>query len=110
VEKIAMLGALSHPAIPNLVQCTMDSSEAVRANAVLTLGRIQSPLDTIFDSIILRLGDPAAEVRYAAAVVLASYAANARRALPNLRACLQDPVEKVAQCAAEAIKTIEFPE
>jgi HEAT repeat protein len=57
-----------------------------------------------------RLGDPSAEVRYAAAVVLAGYGETARRALPNLRTCLQDPVEKVAMCATGAIKKIESPE
>ncbi|HEY9759750.1 MAG TPA: hypothetical protein V6C97_31610, partial [Oculatellaceae cyanobacterium] len=63
----------------------------------------------VLNDIALRLGDDAAEVRYAAAVVLAGYGAQARPALPNLRACLEDPVEKVAQCAAGAIKLIELP-
>jgi hypothetical protein len=46
-------------------------------------------------------------VRYAAAVVLAGYGSHARSALTPLRACIQDPVEKVAMCAAAAVKKIE---
>jgi len=59
--------------------------------------------------VALRLSDTAAEVRYTAAIVLASYGANARSALAVLRNCLQDPVEKVAMCVAGAIKKIESP-
>jgi HEAT repeat protein len=110
VERIAMLGTCSHSAISNLVQSTMDPNDSVRTNALLALGRIRSPFDAIYDSVASRLGDPSAEVRYAAAVVLAGYGETARRALPNLRACLQDPVEKVAMCATGAIKKIESPE
>ena len=78
----------------------------MRAAAVLTLGRIRAPHAQFVPGITARLGDPAPEVRYAAAVVLASYGANARSALTALRACLQDPVEKVAMCAAAAVKRL----
>ena len=103
------LARLAHPAIPNLLRCIVDPDETVRAAAVLTLGRIRAPHTQTVPDITLRLSDTAAEVRYAAAVVLASYGANARSALANLRACLQDPVEKVAKCVAGAIKKIESP-
>jgi HEAT repeats len=110
VEKIAGLGEVAHPAIPNLLRCTFDPDDAVRAAAVLTLGRIRAPHAQSVPEATLRLNDTSAEVRYAAAVVLASYGENARSSLTALHACLQDPVEKVAKCSAGAIKKIESPD
>ena len=107
-EKIAVFGAAAHSVVPHLLHCSADPHEAVRAAAVLTLGRIQAPHAQVVPGITACLGDPAPEVRYAASVVLASYGANARSALTPLRACLKDPAEKVAMCAATSVEKIEL--
>ncbi len=110
VEKMAGLGPAGHSAIPNLLRCVADPDESVRAAAILALGRIRAPYARTAPEIVQRLSDTSVEVRYAAAVALAHYGAGARSALAALRACLQDPEEKVAKCVAGAIKMIEFPE
>jgi HEAT repeat protein len=106
-EKIGGLGRVAHPAIPDLVRHAADADESVRAAAVLALGRIRAPHAQVGPAVAARLGDPAADVRYAAVVVLSGLGAEARSSLAPLRALLQDPEERVANCAAAAVRWIE---
>jgi len=92
LKKTAQLQQSAHPAIPNIVALTRDSDPEVRAEACLTMARIQAPPQHIFHA----LADPVPEVRFHAVIAFPAWD-------PKLEPCLTDPDTRVA-AAAKAIR------
>ena len=98
---LARMGSAAEPALPALAQLAFgDGDSAVRGMAVRALGGIQSceavgPLSEL-------LGDCAIEIRFYAALALASLGPLAGNAVPALIGVLSDPdpaVRRTAACA-----------
>ncbi len=92
VKKTAQLRQSAHPAIPDIVALTRDSDPEVRAEACLTMARIQAPPQHILHA----LADPVPEVRFNAVIAFPAWD-------PQLEPCLTDPDTRVA-AAAKAIR------
>lgn len=92
LKKTAQLRQAAHPAIPRILALTRDPDPAVRAEACLTLGRIEAPPGQIYHA----LTDPSPDVRFHAVITFKAWES-------HLEPCLTDPDPRVV-AAAEQIR------
>jgi HEAT repeat protein len=105
-EALGSLGVNGTAAIPALLSALRDENEAVRRKAAAALLAI-GPNVAMLGDLRQCLKDSDQECRALAATGIGQLGRLARKALPDLRRALEDPVDRVRETARQAIGKIE---